>query len=118
MLSIPDFRNESLIELSFMREDIPTSGLIVNNGERLLLHLCRNYSGRVGKFGKTVTLHKLPKEQYIRRAWIRAISRKNGNRPPTLVSVLISDQFRDGIGPNSVDRNIIPKCAASLFLLV
>lgn len=106
MLSIPDFRNESLIEFSFMREDIPTSGLIVNNGERLLLHLCRNYSGRVGKFGKTVTLHKLPKEQYIRRAWIRAISRKNWK--PTSYTRVCSDHFMDGIGPNSVDRNKIP----------
>uniref|UniRef100_K1Q036 Solute carrier family 22 member 5 n=1 Tax=Magallana gigas TaxID=29159 RepID=K1Q036_MAGGI len=62
--------------------------------------------GRVGKFDKKVILHKLPKEQYIRRAWIRAISRKNWK--PTSYTRVCSDHFRDGIGPNSVDRNKIP----------
>lgn len=67
---------------------------------------CHNYSGRVGKFDKKVTLHKLPKEQYTRRAWIRAVSRKNWK--PTSYTRVCSDHFRDGIGPNSVDRNKIP----------
>jgi len=67
---------------------------------------CHNFSGRVGKFGKKVTLHKLPKEQYTRKAWIRAISRKNWK--PTSYTRVCSDHFLDGIGPNSIDRNKVP----------
>ncbi|XP_041357693.1 uncharacterized protein LOC121374651 [Gigantopelta aegis] len=37
---------------------------------------CHNFRGKIGKFNKKVTLHKLTKEKDSRRAWIIAISRK------------------------------------------
>ncbi|KAL3869877.1 hypothetical protein ACJMK2_042504 [Sinanodonta woodiana] len=52
---------------------------------------CHNFSGRIGKFGHKVTLHKLPKEQYARRAWIHAISRKNWI--PSNYTRVCSDHF-------------------------
>jgi hypothetical protein len=38
---------------------------------------CSNFTGKIGRFGKTVTLHKLPSNPSLKRAWIIAISRKN-----------------------------------------
>ena len=67
---------------------------------------CHNFSGRIGKFGHKVTLHKLPKEQYARRAWICAISRKNWK--PSSYTRVCSDHFVDGIGPNYANRSKIP----------
>ncbi|XP_045207892.2 uncharacterized protein LOC123559832 [Mercenaria mercenaria] len=64
-------------------------------------------SERVGKFGKKVTLHKLPKHQSTRQAWIRAISRKNWK--PTSYTRVCSDHFKNGVGPDSVNRNKIPR---------
>lgn len=57
-------------------------------------------------FGKWVTLHKLPKEIYTRRAWIRLISRKNSK--PTRYTRVSSDHFKDGVRPCSIDRYKIP----------
>jgi hypothetical protein len=37
---------------------------------------CHNTAGCVGRFGKIVRLHHLPKEKSLRSAWVRAISRK------------------------------------------
>ena len=68
---------------------------------------CHNYSGRIGTFGKCVTLHNLPKEIYTRRAWIRLISRKK--LKPTSYTRVCSDHFKDGVGPCSIDRNKIPR---------
>lgn len=67
---------------------------------------CHNFSGRVGSFGRHVTLHKLPKEVYTRRAWIRLISRKNWK--PSSYTRVCSDHFKDGVGLTSQDRNKIP----------
>ncbi|KAL3883193.1 hypothetical protein ACJMK2_029483, partial [Sinanodonta woodiana] len=66
---------------------------------------CHNFSGWIGKFGHKVTLHKLPKEQYARRAWIRAISRKIGYRQ---IIHVCSDHFISGIGSNYANRSKIP----------
>lgn len=67
---------------------------------------CHNFSGRVGSFGRHVTLHKLPKEVYTRRAWIRLISRKNWK--PSSYTRVCSDHFKDGVRTTSQDRNKIP----------
>jgi hypothetical protein len=67
---------------------------------------CSNFSGRIGRFGKKVTLHKLPRDTYVRRAWIRLISRKNWK--PTSYTRVCSDHFKDGVGPNYLNRNKVP----------
>lgn len=61
---------------------------------------CHNYSRRVGKYGTKVKLHKLPKEQYTKRAWIGAISRKKWT--PSSFTRVCSDHFVGGVGPNSI----------------
>ncbi|KAL3831896.1 hypothetical protein ACJMK2_023590 [Sinanodonta woodiana] len=67
---------------------------------------CHKFSGRIEKFGHKVTLHKLPKEQYIRKAWIRAISRKDWI--PSNYTSVCSDHFISGIGSNYANRSKIP----------
>ena len=67
---------------------------------------CHNYSGKIGKFGKVVTLHKLPKQGSIRGAWIRAISRKNWK--PTSYTRVCSDHFVNGVGPEYSNRLKVP----------
>lgn len=56
---------------------------------------CHNVSGRIGRFGKPVKLHELPKKQHLRTAWLRAISRKHFNPKRTQVC---SDHFPEGNG--------------------
>lgn len=67
---------------------------------------CSNYKGRVGRLGKPVTLHKLPRDQAARRAWIRLISRKNWK--PSDYTRVCSDHFAEVTGPDSQDRNKLP----------
>lgn len=67
---------------------------------------CHNFKGKTGKYGKSVTLHKLPSNISTRRAWIRAISRKNWK--PTAYTRVCSDHFEDGIGPCYFTRNKVP----------
>nr|XP_022298371.1 uncharacterized protein LOC111107452 [Crassostrea virginica] len=38
---------------------------------------CHNTTGIIGRFGKRVKLHHLPKKQSLKSAWLRAISRSN-----------------------------------------
>ena len=38
---------------------------------------CHNTTGIIGRFGKRVKLHHLPKKQPLKSAWLRAISRSN-----------------------------------------
>lgn len=45
-----------------------------------------NLSGRVGTFGKHVTLYKLLKDVYTKRVSIRLVSRKTVNQQVTLES--------------------------------
>ena len=57
---------------------------------------CHNTRGIVGRFGKNVKLHHLPKKQSLRSAWLRAISRskyKWGH-----FTFVCSDHFPDGEG--------------------
>jgi hypothetical protein len=65
-----------------------------------------NVSGGIGRFGKKVTLYKLPMDTYAKRAWIRLISRKNWK--PTSYTRVCSDHFKGGVGPNYLNRNKIP----------
>lgn len=51
---------------------------------------CHNVSGRIGRFGKPVKLHELPKKQHLRTAWLRAISRKHFNPKRTQVRISLS----------------------------
>ena len=67
---------------------------------------CSNFTGKIGRFGKTVTLHKLPSNPSLKRAWIIAISRKNW-RAKNYTRVC-SDHFKNGIGPNYFDREKVP----------
>ena len=67
---------------------------------------CSNYTGKLGKFGKTVKLHKLPKNPALRRSWIRAISRKNWC--PTNYTRVCSDHFHDGTGPDRKQSWMVP----------
>ena len=67
---------------------------------------CSNYTGKVGIFGKTVQLHKLPTNHSLRRSWIMAISRKNWS--PTNYTRVCSDHFVDGIGPVRKHNDKIP----------
>ena len=67
---------------------------------------CSNFTGKIGRFGKTVTLHKLPSNPSLKRAWIIAISRKN--RRATNNTRVCSDHFKNGIGPNYFDREKVP----------
>ncbi|KAL3883276.1 hypothetical protein ACJMK2_029559 [Sinanodonta woodiana] len=73
---------------------------------------CHSLSGRIGQFGHKVTLHKLPKEQYARRAWIRAISRKNWI--PSNYTRVCSDHFISENINHSNELNIfytgLPEC--------
>ena len=67
---------------------------------------CSNYTGKVGIFGKTVQLHKLPTNHSLRRSWIMAISRKNWS--PTNYTRVCSDHFVDGIEPVRKHNDKIP----------
>jgi hypothetical protein len=67
---------------------------------------CSNFTGKFGRFGKTVTLHKLPSNPSLKRAWIIAISRKNWRA--TNYTRVCSDHFKNGIGPNYFDREKVP----------
>lgn len=51
---------------------------------------CHNVSGRIGRFGKPVKLHELPKKQHLRTAWLRAISRKHFNPKRTRGRISLS----------------------------
>lgn len=51
---------------------------------------CHNVSGRIGRFGKSVKLHELPKKQHLRTAWLRAISRKHFNPKRTRGRISLS----------------------------
>ena len=57
---------------------------------------CHNFNGKIGRFGKLVRLHSLPKDKTLRSAWIRAISRKN--YVPNRNTFVCSDHFPDGEG--------------------
>ncbi|XP_048746653.2 uncharacterized protein LOC125659141 [Ostrea edulis] len=57
---------------------------------------CHNTTGVIGKFGKAVKLHHLPKKQSLRSAWIRAISRSNYKGGH--YTYVCSDHFPDGDG--------------------
>ena len=63
---------------------------------------CSNFTGKIGRFGGTVTLHKLPLKPSLKRAWIIAISRKNWTA--TSYTRVCSDHFKNGVGPNYFDR--------------
>jgi hypothetical protein len=113
-----EFRNSEIAcwyELSFVRDGIQNFRLIYKvckHGERLLepVLLCNNwsnFSGRICRFGKKVTLHKLPKDTFPRRAWIRLISRKKNGKPTSYTRVC-SDDFKDGVGPTYSNRNKVP----------
>lgn len=65
---------------------------------------CSNYKGRIGKFDKAVSLHRIPSNTSLRRAWIIAISRKDWK--PTSYSRVCSDHFAGGMGPSK--ENQIP----------
>jgi hypothetical protein len=67
---------------------------------------CSNYTGKVGIFGKTVQLNKLPTNHSLRRSWIMAISRKNWS--PTNYIRVCSDHFVYGIGPDRKHNDKIP----------
>ena len=68
---------------------------------------CHGTTGKIGKFGKVLTLHKLPgKDVSLRRAWIRAISRKHWIA--TDYTRVCSDHFHDGVGPNYFEKRKIP----------
>lgn len=100
-------RNVCLYELSFLRVGTRTSGLF-NNVKEMGKYICsmtscQNFSGKIGRFWKKVTLHKLPRETYTQRLWTWAISRKNWK--PTQCTGVCSDHT---IGPNSLQRNKIP----------
>ncbi|KAJ8300688.1 hypothetical protein KUTeg_022207, partial [Tegillarca granosa] len=56
---------------------------------------CHNYLNKIGRFGKPVKLHNLPKEPYLRKAWMIAISRKDFSPKRTFVC---SDHFPNGDG--------------------
>ena len=57
---------------------------------------CHNTPGMIGRFGKKVKLHHLPKEKALRSAWLRAVSRKHFT--PTSYTQVCSDHFPDGNG--------------------
>ena len=59
---------------------------------------CSNFTGKIGRFGKTVSLHKLPSNLSLKRAWIIAISRKNWRA--TNYTRVCSDHFKNGIPYN------------------
>ncbi|KAK3106233.1 hypothetical protein FSP39_015763 [Pinctada imbricata] len=46
---------------------------------------CHNVPGKIGRFGKAVKLHEIPKKKALRAVWLRAISRKNFNPKRTQV---------------------------------
>lgn len=90
-----------------MREGIPTSSFTFTMGKDYYCMInCQNVSGKLGKFGKNVTLHKLPKDVNTRNTWIRSISRKKWG--PASYSRVCLDHFKDGIGSDSTNRNKIP----------
>jgi len=57
---------------------------------------CHNTAGCVGRFGKIVRLHHLPKEKSLRSAWVRAISKKSYNCGTW--TRVCSDHFPEGDG--------------------
>ena len=69
-----------------------TSGLITKQKDYCCIFVCHDSRGRVGKFGKKVTLNKDPIEMYTQKAWIGSVSRKNWKQS----SRVCSDHFKDG----------------------
>jgi len=64
---------------------------------------CFNFTGKIGRFEKTVTLHKLPSNPSLKRGWIIAVSRKNWRA--INYTRVCSDHFKNGIGPNYLQLN-------------
>ncbi len=57
---------------------------------------CHNRAGQIGRFGKSIKLHHLPKNKALRSAWVRVISRKNYQ--PSKYTQVCSDHFPNGEG--------------------
>jgi hypothetical protein len=87
-------------KLSQIRVSSRSGRYLLTSGCQIIIHTmgkyyccmpeCHNFKGKTGKYGKSVTLHKLPSNISTRRAWIRTISRKNWK--PTAYTRVCSDQ--------------------------
>ncbi|KAL4234611.1 hypothetical protein ACF0H5_006252 [Mactra antiquata] len=67
---------------------------------------CHNVNGKIGKFGKSVSVHKLLSNKPTRIAWIQAIRRKDW--ASTNYTRVCLDHFTDGLRPNVLNRLKVP----------
>ena len=93
-------------ELSFLSEGVPYIRFTIAMGkpDYCAIKGCHNKPRDVGRFGRVVKLHRLPKQRHLRTAWLRAISRKDYK--PSSYTQVCSDHFPRGEGRTA--QNPVP----------